>query len=88
MRRRHAVFSGRVAGVALLRYDFTLAGQAALELRSDFFACSIFERIGATPGDQHAADHNQDRQGLHPLILGMNFAKANDKRLYNSGGFG
>jgi hypothetical protein len=82
------VFSSRVAGVALLWHDITLAGQAALQLRLNFVAGSLLERIGATASNQHAADHNQDRQGLHLLILGMNFAKANDKRLYNSGGFG
>jgi hypothetical protein len=81
------VFSSRVAGITLLRHDLTLAGQAALKLRSDFVASSLFKRIGAPAGDQHAADRDKDRQGLHPLILGMNFAKANDKHLYNPRGF-
>jgi hypothetical protein len=88
MRLGYAMLAGRVAGLALLRDDFTLTGQAALKLRSDFLASSMLERISAAAGDQHATDRNQDRQGPHPLILGTNFAKANDKRLYNFSGFG
>src|ERR1700738_4259829 len=77
MRRRHAVFSGRVAGIALLGNNFSLTCQTALQLRLNFVAASLLERIGAATDDQHAADRNQDRQGPHPLILGTNFSKAN-----------
>jgi hypothetical protein len=82
------MLAGRIAGLALLGNDLSLTSNAALKLRLNFAAGSLFERISTATGDQHAADRDQDRQGPHPLILGMNFAKANHKRLYKFNGFG
>jgi hypothetical protein len=73
----NAMFSGWVPRISLFGDKLTLAGDAALQLRLNFVTGSLFERIGASAGDQHAADRDQDRQGPHLLILGMNFAKAN-----------
>ena len=58
MRLGDAVFAGRITGFAFLRHDLTLAGQAALELGSDFFAGPSFKRIGATAEHQGAADRD------------------------------
>jgi hypothetical protein len=68
---RHAVFAGWVAGFALFGYELSLTGDATLQLRLNFAAASLFEWIGTSTGDKHAADRDQDRQGPHPLILGM-----------------
>ena len=87
MRLGYAMLAGRIAGLALLGNDLSLTSNAALKLRLNFAAGSLFERISTATGDQHAADRDQDRQGPHLLILGMNFTKANDKRLHNSNGF-
>ena len=56
MRLRHAVFARRIAGIALFGDDLPLTGQAALQPRLDFLTALLFERIGASAGDQHAAD--------------------------------
>jgi len=71
------MLGGWVARFSLFWAKLPLAGDAALQLRLNFFATSLFERIGASAGDQYAADRDQDRQGPHPLILEMKRAKAN-----------
>jgi hypothetical protein len=77
VRLRHAVFAGWVARLSLFGSDLSLAGNATLKLRFHFLAASLFERVGATASKRYARDHEQDRQGPHPLILGMKLAKAN-----------
>ena len=81
---RDAVFGCRIARFALLRNKLSLAANAALQLRLYFLATPLLERIGATAGKRCARDREQDRHGLHPLILGMKLAKANrqDYRTY------
>jgi hypothetical protein len=56
MRLRHAVFAGWITGVALFGNELSLAGHAALKLGLNFAASSLLKRIGASAGDQHAAD--------------------------------
>ena len=56
MRLRHAVFAGRISGIAILGDELSLTGNAALKLGLNVAATSLFERIGASAGDQHVAD--------------------------------
>jgi hypothetical protein len=73
----NAVFSGRITRVSLFGDKLALTSNAALQLRLNFSTTTLFEWIGATAGERCAADQEQDRQGPHPLILGMKLAKAN-----------
>jgi hypothetical protein len=68
MSLRNSVFAGGIIRSSINRSDGSLAGRAALKLISDFVSAALFQRIG-TPGndERECAD---DRQGLHPLILG------------------
>ena len=77
MRLGNAVFAGWIAGLSLLGADSALTGDAALQLRLNFAAISLFERIGTAAGKRCARDHEEDRQGPHPLILGNNDLIAN-----------
>jgi hypothetical protein len=52
------MFCGGIARVALLGDDLALTGDAALQLRLNFGTGSLFERIGASAADQHAADRD------------------------------
>jgi len=72
MSLRDTVFGCWIARFPLFGTDLALAGHSALELRFNFTAASLLQRICAGPKDQNAADHQKDRQGLHLLILGMN----------------
>ena len=47
----------------------SLAGDAALEMLPNILNSCLFERIGAAARDQAAHRREQDRDGLHPLIL-------------------
>ena len=47
----------------------SLAGDAALEMLLHILNSCLLERIGATAQDQAAHRREQDRDGLHPLIL-------------------
>ena len=58
MRLGHAVFAGRISGIALFGNELSLAGDAALKLGLNVAAISLLERIGASAGDQHAADRD------------------------------
>jgi hypothetical protein len=51
MRLRNAVFAGWIARIAFFGNNFSLAGDAALQLRLNFSTSSLFERIGATAGE-------------------------------------
>jgi len=55
---------------AIYGADLSLAGNAALQLLADLSGGALFERIGATGREQRACDWDEDRQGLHLLILG------------------
>ena len=50
------VLAGWIAGIALFGDELSLAGDAALKLGLNVAATSLLERIGASAGDQHAAD--------------------------------
>ena len=76
MRLGDAVFAGGISRFPLFGADLASAGYAALKLRPDFFAGSVFERICATAEEKHAAYRDQDRKGPHPLILGINAPKS------------
>jgi len=56
MRLRHAVFAGRITGVALFGNELSLTSHSALEASANFLASCFFKRIGASAGNQHAAD--------------------------------
>ena len=73
----YAVFAGWIAGLSLFGHDLALTGDATLQLRLHLLTASLFERIGATAHERRARDCEQDQQGPHPLILGMNLSKAN-----------
>jgi len=77
MRLRHSMLGRGIARLALFGTDLALTGDAALKLRLNFSSASLFKWIGATSVDQQAADRDQDRQGPHPLILGMKQTKSN-----------
>jgi hypothetical protein len=77
MSLRDGVFACWIAGLSLFGNDLSLSGDTALQLRLHFSATSLFERIGATAGKRCARDQEKDRQGPHPLILGMKSSKAN-----------
>lgn len=70
MRLRHAMFSGGVAGFPLLRSNLPSPGNAALELRADVLPRALFERIGAAGDECCEKDREEERPGLHLLILG------------------
>lgn len=76
MRLGHAMFAGRIAGLALFGADLAATGYAAFQLGSNFVAASFFEWIRATAAEEQATNCNQDRTGPHPLILGMKLAFA------------
>jgi hypothetical protein len=63
---------------AIHRAEFTLTGHAAFELVGHFARGSLFEGISATARHQRATQKNQDRQGLHLLILGNERANARE----------
>src|ERR1700738_1434586 len=69
MSLRHAVFGRWIAGLALLRADCALAGNAALKLRLHFFSAAVFQWIAASAHDQPAGESHQDRQAFHLSIL-------------------
>jgi hypothetical protein len=69
MSLRHAVFGRWIAGLALLRADCALAGNAALKLRLHFFRATALQWIGASAQDQRADEGDQDRQAFHLSIL-------------------
>jgi hypothetical protein len=77
MSLRYGVFAGWIARLSLFGDDLSLTRNAALKLRSHLLAASLFEGIGATAHERRARDCEQDQQGPHPLILGMNLSKAN-----------
>ena len=77
MRLGNAMFAGWIADVSFFGDDFSLAGDAALQLGLNFSTTALFERICATTSKRRARDRDQDRHGPHPLILGMKLAKAN-----------
>jgi hypothetical protein len=52
------MFCGRVPRISLFGDNLALAGEAALQLGLNFSTVSLFERIGASAGDQHAADRD------------------------------
>jgi hypothetical protein len=62
------VFAGGIIRRSIKRSDRPLTCRAALELAPDFLRAPLFQRIGTPRADKcECAD---DRQGLHPLILG------------------
>jgi hypothetical protein len=71
MRLGNGVFAGWIAGLSLFGNDLSLPGDTALQLRLHFLAAPLLERISAAAGNRRAGDREQDRQGPHPLILGM-----------------
>ena len=70
------MFAGGITGLALFRADLAPTCYASLELRSHFIAGSLFEGIGATGEGQQARDCDENREGPHPLILGINVSKS------------
>ena len=61
---------------AIHRAKFTLTGHATLKLVAYLGWGSLFEWIGAAACYQRASKKNQDRRGLHLLILGNERANA------------
>jgi hypothetical protein len=52
----NAMFAGWIAWISLFGDNISLAGDAALQLRLNFFASSLFERISATAGEDCTSD--------------------------------
>ena len=73
-----AVFGCLIVLSAIHRAEFTLTGYAAFELVAHFARSSLFESVGATARHQRPSEQNQDRQGLHLLILGNERANARE----------
>lgn len=69
MRCRHAVFAGWIAGVAFLRHDLALTGNAALQLRSNLLPRPLLKWISAAEGKPGEYNREEKRPGPHPLIL-------------------
>src|ERR1700686_156422 len=69
MSLRPAVFARRITRRALLRSNCALPPHAALQLLLDFRGLPLFERIGATRGEERDRDQEEDRQALHLPIL-------------------
>ncbi|MEY2543572.1 MAG: hypothetical protein QOE81_1033 [Verrucomicrobiota bacterium] len=53
----NAVFAGWIAWVSLFGDNISLAGDAALQLRLNVSATSLFERISATAREDCTSDH-------------------------------
>ena len=70
----NGVFTGGIAGAPLFRANRSLAGDAALELTSDFLGTALFEWVSASAYNERAGANN--RQGLHLLILGSERSNA------------
>lgn len=73
MRRRHAVFGGGIAGLALAitGCELALTGHALFQPRANFFSGGLFEWIGAAEEETREKGRDEEeRPGLHPLILG------------------
>jgi len=77
MRLGHAMFAGRISGIALFGDELSLAGDAALKLRLNVAATSLLERIGTTGRENRKGNREEERPGLHLLILGIQPRKAN-----------
>jgi len=56
MRLGNAVFAGWIAWLSLFGDNISLAGDAALQLRLNFSATSLFERISATAREDCTSD--------------------------------
>jgi hypothetical protein len=68
------MFAGRIIRRSINWSDASLAGCAALKLVSDFVSAALFQWIGTPRNDEReCAD---DRQALHPLILGNKVGNA------------
>ena len=66
---RNAMLTRRIVRRPIDRTECSLAGNAALELRSHFLGASFFQGIGTTGGHQDDASRAQQREEFHPLIL-------------------
>jgi hypothetical protein len=44
-----------------------------------FLTALLFERIGASEGEDSEENRKEGRTGFHPLILGMIVAKSNER---------
>jgi hypothetical protein len=53
----NAMFAGWIARLSLFGDDISLAGDAALQLRLNVSATSLFERISATAREDCTSDH-------------------------------
>ena len=79
MRLGHAVLGGRIARVALAFAfgELPLSGDAAFQLRLHVTAAALFDRIGTTLREDCEGNREEERPGLHLLILGIQPRKAN-----------
>ena len=75
---RNSVLVCLVARWTIHRPELTLTCDAAFELALDFLCAPLFDRIGTTAHHQCVCDREQDRQGLHLLILGSDQAIASE----------
>jgi hypothetical protein len=64
-----------------------LAGNAALNLRSNFFSRAAFQRIGASTRDE-CESNRQERTGFHLLILESRLLIANCQLAFQMGNTG
>jgi hypothetical protein len=63
------MLSSGIVGLTFNRAKGSLPGEPTLKLCPDFVGASFFQGISATRGHDCKGDGQQDRQGLHLLIL-------------------
>ena len=76
---RDTMLAGGITGLALFGAELALTGDAPLQLRLDFGAASLLHRVGASAHEQSVSDDEEERPGLHPLILESELTKANER---------
>jgi hypothetical protein len=75
--------AGGIAGVPLTFAfcELSLPGNAALQSGANFLASRFLKRIGAAGEEGREKEYDEEeRPGLHPLILGNNDLIANSER--------
>ena len=63
------MLGGGIAGVAFLRHDLPLTGNAAFQLRSNVLPRPLLKWISAAEGKRREYNREEKRPGPHPLIL-------------------
>lgn len=59
----------RIVGLSFNRTNRPLSGNTSLQLRANLICAPFFERISTSRRSKHECAEQQQRQGLHLLIL-------------------